>query len=318
VIALVSQTRDEEAEGLAWEGLEEGEGPQRRRGRAGGRIAVKTLEWLVKVFDELKKGPKTPDELVSKLGISRSGALDRVLDCLVAMGLAYKGKDGRYRLEHWQVFLDGEGYKLKLEHSRKLMEKFIERSDVIRPMQWDMTNPHVLQHLQSGYPEAYGKYEEWVKSEEAHREAEEAFEDAVSDFAARKGFKVVDYEKLEAEGRQVSHYVFGAVKAYLEFKDWEKMRIVVKEEKVWDDYRGVALARGGQLVKDVEELLKGLLGSEEVRKAFARLEEAERRKSEALHNYEEELMRLALKVEHGEPLRGFCELCQRVVVKERP
>jgi hypothetical protein len=199
------------------------------------------------------------------------------------------------------------------------MERFIEWSDVIRPTQSDMADPHILQHLQSGYHEVYGEYEEWVKSEGALREAGEAFRGAVRDYAARKGFEVVEPVKPEAGKRQVFSQVSQVVEAYLQYKDSREVRVALDQEGVVrDEYTGAPLARGGQLVKEVEGLLKDLLNSEEIKKAFAKLEEARRRNLEAFNNYREGLLRLALKVEHGEPLRGSCELCPRVVVKERP
>jgi hypothetical protein len=93
------------------------------------------------------------------------------------------------------------------------------------------------------------------------------------------------------------------------------MRIVWKEGWVWDDYRRLALAREEGLIGEVKELIYGLVRSENVENALREVDIAVKQWSEAYSNYKKDIEWLALKVKHGEPLKGYCDLCPRVVIK---
>jgi DNA-binding MarR family transcriptional regulator len=215
----------------------------------------------------------------------------------------------------WQVFLDEEGYRIKLDHSEKLLKKFIEESESTQITSSDLSNKYLIQHLSPRYyPETYRKYGKLVKSWRSLRRAREEFRKTVRNYATEKGFEIVNYEEIEEGKRQVSN-IYGVVEAYLRCEDWERMRIVLKNGEVYDEYKKIGLARGEWLSKEVEELLRGLIHSEKVRKAFIKMRRAEERVDKATSNYIEDLKWLGLKVKHGEPLKSYCDLCPRVVIK---
>jgi predicted transcriptional regulator len=287
----------------------EGAAPQRRP----------ALERLKEVVKKLKEGPRTPHELGEGLRIPRS-TLYRILGCLQDVGLVHRGEDGRYEwAEDWQVFLDGEGYQLKLNHSMELMKPLIEglegseRLPSVKPAL--LSNEHLLKHLRSGYLKVYTKYEEWRRSEETLAKSEERFKSMVREHVASHGFEIAPHGKLEPGRRQVSDHVYRAVEGYLRAGGSEEPRVVYEDGEVRDGNTGLPLAKGEGLLKEVEGLMHSLLRSEEVKGAFKEREEAMRRRDEASFNYGKEVEFLALKVKHGEPLKGYCELCPRVVIK---
>jgi hypothetical protein len=273
----------------------------------------KTLSYLVEVANELRKGALSPSELEAKLNIPHR-SLFRVLNCLKDIGVVRKRDDGKYEFESWQVFLDREGYTRKLKHSEELLKPIIERRE-LTSIEWVLNNKYLIQHLHSGYDEIHGKYEEWRRREEEYRISRERFEDAVRKYVAKHGFEIVFYEKLEEGRRQVSHLIYEDVASYIRRKDLENMRIVWREGWVWDDYRRLALAREEGLIGEVEKLIYGLVHSENVKNALKEVDIAMEKRSEAYSNYRNYVEWLALKVKHGEPLEGYCDLCPRIVIK---
>jgi hypothetical protein len=268
----------------------------------------------VEVARKIREGRLRPSELECALRIPHK-SLYRAIDCLKAIGVIRKGDDGMYEwVESWQVFLEGEGYRLKLNHSKELLK----RSEFTDITDWDLSDEHLVQHLQSGYPEIYREYEVWQESEKGCKEARERYEGAIRKYAAEHGFEIVDYVKLEAGKKQVSHHIYEDAEDYLRYKHLEEMRIVWRDGEIWDDYRGLALAKEKDLAKEVEELLRGLVRSENIQKAFIEMERATKLRDKAHFNYRKDVEWLALKVKHGEPLKGWCDLCPRVVIKQKP
>jgi hypothetical protein len=108
----------------------------------------------------------------------------RALNCLKGLDLIREREDGKYELiegiERWQIFLDENGYKIKLEHSRVLLRPFIEPLAfyTFESIQKKYSDEYLLQHLESGYPDIYAQYEEWQKgNEKAYFEYEKKIEE---------------------------------------------------------------------------------------------------------------------------------------------
>jgi hypothetical protein len=280
------------------------------------KIELKTLQYLVRVVKELRKKPSRPSELEKAIPHKQ---LYRVLIALKKAGLIAKGDNGKYMwVEDWQKFLDGKGYEIKLNHSKELLKPFIKRENYSSSsIEAYMRDKHIIQHLESGYPEVYVKYKKWLKSEENHRESRERFNEAVMEQARKKGFEIVEYGRLEAGKKQVSHLILGIVEDYLRRKDLEKMRVMWEDGQVWDKYRGVALAKEEKLTEEIEKLLGDMLQSDDLKKAFMEMEEAEKLKDEARFNYRKELELLGLNAKHGEPFKGWCDLCPRILIGKR-
>ena len=266
---------------------------------------------MVEVAKKLREKPMRPSELEGELKIPHK-SLDRVTSCLEAIGVVRKRDDGRLEwVEDWQIFLDGEGYMVKLNHSRELLKP-------ITPDEWDLYILHdkcLSQHLQSGYPEIYREYEEWLKYGKSCEEKQKMFRDAVRGYAAEHGFEVVEYGRLEEGKRQLSHLIYHAVEFYLGCKT--EVKVAWKDGEVWVFWIGVlALTRDEGLAKEVEELLRGMIHSENIARAFREMKEAGELRDKARFSYEKDLEWLRLRVRHGEPLKGYCDLCSRVVVKK--
>jgi hypothetical protein len=276
---------------------------------------LKTLSNLVKVAKKLKEAPSSPSELEKELNIPHK-SLYRIINCLEAIGVIRKRDDGKYEwIEDWQIFLDGEGYRIKLKHSEELLKPFVEGSELFPPKEQDLNNEFIIQHLRSGYPDIYKEYEEWRKSEERCEKAKERFEGTIREHVAKHGFEIVEFGKLEAGKRQLSHLIYDVAETYFRIGDWQNMKIAWKDGLVWDEHRGEALAREEGLIKEIEKLLRGLMHSESVKEAFKKMEEAMKLRDKAHFNYRKDMEWIALKTKHGEPLRGYCNLCPRIVVK---
>jgi hypothetical protein len=281
---------------------------------------LKTLVYLEMIVSEIKKEAKSPSELERAIKVSHK-QLYRIIDCLENIGVVGKGDDGKYGwVEDWQVFLDEKGYRQKLSHSRELLRPLIggleQPSRISISEEQVLTNKFLIQHLQSrnGYPVIHTEYEDWQRIEEACKKAREAFKEAVREDAAKNGFEIVEYGKLEAGKKQVSN-IYEDVEGYLRYGGLENMKIVWKDGQVQDDYRGLALAKEEEPVGEVEKLLCDLIGSENVKKAFEEMEKAAKQRDEAYFKYRKDVEWLALKAKHGEPLKGYCDLCPRIVIK---
>ena len=134
--------------------------------------------YAAEIASKLKEKPLSRSELARELGISeRNSTLDRAIELLQRLGFVRKREDGKYEwVEGWQIFLDEEGYKIKLEHSKELLRCFIEQSDLLPPSESDLRNEHLLQHLKSGYPDIYYIYEKWIEGKVEYSKYKEEIE----------------------------------------------------------------------------------------------------------------------------------------------
>lgn len=96
--------------------------------------------YAAEIANKLREKPLSRSELARELGISeRNSTLDTAIELLWRLGFVRKREDGKYEwVEGWQIFLDENGYKIKLEHSKELLRRFIEQSDLLPPSESDL------------------------------------------------------------------------------------------------------------------------------------------------------------------------------------
>lgn len=280
---------------------------------------VKTLECLVKIYHKIKKRPLTPAELEKELSISHK-TLYRCLSCLEGMGLIHKrDEDGRYEVvREWQEFKNESEYRVKLEHSRMLLGRiidYVEGKELLpTPPRGDYVNEYLLQHIESGYPDIHKQYCDWMKKEDLLKEKRKDFEEKVKKIADERGIKLVDDLARAGDKGLYRSHLLRVIEGYLRYDELDKMKIIWKDDYVWDEYKGLALTKDKSLIKDVEGLIRNALSSADLAKAFDQMKDAEKRRDEAYFNYRKSVEWLALKVIHGEPLKGVCDICPKTTI----
>ncbi|MEM1582851.1 MAG: hypothetical protein QXK89_10170 [Candidatus Bathyarchaeia archaeon] len=285
---------------------------------------VKTLENLVKIYYKIKERLLTPAELKEELSISHK-TLYRCLSCLEGMGLIHKrDEDGRYEvIREWQEFKNESEYRVKLEHSRLLLGRIIDyvKGEELRAtsLMGDYVNEYLIQHIKSGYPDIYEQYCDWMKKEDLLKKKRKYFKKKVKKIADERGIKLVDNLARAGDKSLYCYHLLRVIEGYLQSNELDKMKIIWKDDYVWDEYRGLALTKDKSLIKDVEELIRSALSSADLAKAFGQMKGAEKHRDEAYFNYRKSVEWLALKVMHGEPLKGICDACPKITIgREKP
>lgn len=160
----------------------------------------------------------------------------------------------------------------------------------------------------------YSLYEEWNKAKKEVWKWWNVFQQEVKDIVTRRGFIIADVMEaysLDGVGRTISPSIYEAVFDHLH----SRLNIPVKVE--YDDksgylmFEGIGLSKNKGLKKEIEDLLKEILESKEVKETYINLIKAIENRDRAWREYGEALVKLKRKVKHGTPLDGLCDLCPK-------
>jgi hypothetical protein len=246
-------------------------------------------------------------------------------------------KEREELLKDYQEYKNRDEYEVKLKHSKELLNpqlpteltprELLGRSNVIVSLTG--YEQYVLQHLKTGYPEVYEKYLILQKLEGEVKTIERKMWGQVDDFLETYGFKLVeDISQLTPGGmeiyahgvRSVIMHCFERAKVVEDGKVKLVGAISINMEKdVTDDAQFLKvhywyITKNLKLGDKIVEALECVLNSMDIRATYEELENARKELSEAYFNYRHEIQWLGLKILHGEPLKGSCDLCPKVVI----
>jgi len=291
---------------------------------------LRVLVDAVKVLKKEKSRKLTRGELAKKLQLgSKSKMLDRVLSCLAAAGFA-RWEAGEVELvEGWQVFLDRKGYDIKLEHSRTLVRECSSPVTVITsdgPTELKvmfhfysaLENKAFMQHIESGYPNVYREVEAFKRLRKSEEERYHEFREEVKKMIRENGFEPVESPReLEVCGRQV-HYdlIVDIVEKMFRGKiEQPEIKVGISEGPGGGvEVLGNIVSQNKDLADELSGLVGKLIGSKELKEAYGKYLEASKHREEKEAEVKAKLEDVAMKVRHGEPLKGWCDLCPEVEI----
>jgi DNA-binding transcriptional ArsR family regulator len=140
---------------------------------------------IARVYEKLKEGPASVEELADKLKNdsafvkirSVDGRIREVyssLNILKRIGVVEKGKDGKYRVKRKIILKDDALLNALLQHSKNLLSDFLailgERSYFKLPDPSEIFSnekyKYLLEHLKTEYQGIYSNMEEMIRIEE--------------------------------------------------------------------------------------------------------------------------------------------------------
>ncbi|MCD6502876.1 MAG: hypothetical protein J7K58_01380 [Euryarchaeota archaeon] len=272
-----------------------------------GRSSI--LEYLKTILKELDKGFK-PKDLDNRFnGHIPHDTLYRILNVLKEADLVYVDKKGRYQYK-WKKGIreySKKNYEIAMNHSKLLLES--------KNLEELVENEHFLKHLKTGYPDIYELYMNWKNAKENVKKAEEDFENAIKREILEAGFKITG--KLEkSKGKVVSTAILDLIK-YLYLSDIRDIELESDEDKVYcESFRAVPISLDPSAIPELKDLIIKLINSKRLRKIYEKYAKLRDEESNKWSELEKKLTFLISKVEHGEPLKGFCDLCPIVIIKD--
>lgn len=290
-----------------------------RRKRGGIRVYLKII--LEKLHDGLE-----PREVDNRMGGSvPHDTLYTLLRMLKEAGAIYKDEDGKYYYSCRKGIREfsERNYKIALNHSKQiLLEAEDAPSESLRgkleyiSYERLIDNEYFLQHLSTGYPEIYKLYQEWKKSKEDLEAKWKEFENEVKRKVEGKGFKIRNSESETAKGREVYDTISYLIRLLYSY-NIKDIKLELDGEAVYcEPFKAVIISSDPSVISELRDLIVSLVNSKKLRKIYDECRELSIKEREAYSKLEEKLKFLVEKVKHGEPLRGYCDLCPRVLVKE--
>jgi len=291
----------------------------KRRKREGIRAHLKII--LEKLHEGLE-----PKKLDNRMGGSvPHDTLYTILKILKEAGLIYRDEDGKYYYSYRKGIraFSEKNYKIALNHSKQiLLEAEDAPSESLRGKLEHISyrrlidNEYFLQHLKTGYPEIYELYQKWKKSKEDLEAKWKEFEDEVKREVEEKGFKIRNSESETAKGREVYDTISYLIRR-LYSNNIKDIKLGLDRKAVYcEPFKAVIISSDPSVISELRDLIVSLVNSKKLRKIYDECRELSIKKSEAYSKLEEKLKFLVEKVKHGEPLRGYCDLCPMVLVKE--
>jgi len=233
-------------------------------------------------------------------------------------------KEYQETIKEYQEFKTGEEYRAKLNHSRFLIldvSRDLNRTDV-DPEALDFSkaleNSFLRQHIETGYPKTQPLLQ---KREELKKKVDEYWarlKSRVKEEAEKEGWKIIPLSSRQ-ELKEDAKEAYDDKVLYILTMIWggELPEVRAETRGDWITLGGLEVARGRSLAKEVEALFEKLAGSEELKKLFEEYSKARGELNANETEIEGELKTMAAKVRDGEPLRGNCERCSKVII-ERP
>jgi hypothetical protein len=292
-------------------------------------------KYLPTIFRALNDGlkPERHNDYEKVLGVPKT-TFNRILKAIKDSGLIYEEngvyywkwrKEKEELLKEFQQYKTPAEYRLKLEHSKMLLKPVPSEDGRVKVDVRAYENEFLIQHLREGYPEVFEKYLKLQELRERRKHEDERLWDSIERFFIRHGFKPID--SLQLEGRQVySTGLYNTVASFLkglevvvDGKIRLKGTIAINREKDVErnDYlriRGNALSKNFETEDEILRTLEEAVNNKGIRLAYEEARNAEKEYSETDFDYRRDIERLALKVLHGEPLRGSCDLCSKVTI----
>jgi|GEM_PF-3451168 Fe2+ or Zn2+ uptake regulation protein len=276
-------------------------------------------KYLPEILRRLHDGldPAELDDRLNERGIPHTTLYD-ILRILEESGVIYKDGE-KYRLicrKEIQEFRTREEYKIRMKHSSILAEEVkkvlreAERSSdsrrAIRKINLKL-NENFLEHLKE-YHAIYDLLMEFESLEEELRRKEDDF---------------IELLKEELKQRELNEKImsWNAIRIILDHLRgrWigldSRVELFIDGEYLRDKTTKLSLSSARASMKRLEDAMNSIITNDEIRRAYEELIDLEAERDEIYHNLKAKLELLIDKINHGEPLRGLCELCPRVKIK---
>jgi len=276
-------------------------------------------KYLPEILRRLHDGldPAELDDRLNERGIPHTTLYD-ILRILEDSGVIYKD-GGKYHLicrKEIQEFRTREEYRIRMKHSKILIEEVkkalrdAERSSdsrrAIRKIDLKF-NENFLEHLKE-YHEIHGLLMEFESLEKELRRKEDDFIELLRERLKQRG---LDREVMRWKAiRIILDHLRGR---------WigldSRVELFIDGEYLRDKTTKLSLSSARASAKKLEDAMNSIITSNEIRRAYEELMDLEAERDEIYHNLKAKLELLIDKVNHGEPLRGLCDLCPRVKIR---
>jgi len=262
-----------------------------------------------------KKFPQSSEEASRK-------KCERYLRKLQGLGLVEKRGDKYCWYTYENLFKDREDYSAKLLHSRQLILALREITGIRLPRysvsgQEEYVSPEDMtlfvkcaeDHLRA-YPEVWRFLEDSKRiREKVERErgmfCANLMEKLRKEFEKEpivepnKASRCQSFVKSNLPLLIYTHIVYGSPTA-----------LRLEREKIW--FGGSLVAKGSHLSNSIREFVKRETEDESNIEAARRIGKIEGKAVEPQRRLQQEIRKLILRIESGEPLLGGCEICPRI------
>jgi len=237
---------------------------------------------IKKVIDFVKEKPMNFGEFIN-LGIPRK-SLDRILsDYLEYWGLVRKDENNCWRwFEHYRIFSNRDEYLIALEHSKKLIPElrnsmFVE-FDVKKGFGERKERRKCIEdHLRTGYSDLYDNYIKFRKIQ-------------------------YDIEDCKSDDFKISKFMNS-----LEVNDMLFFNQKLKENKSDNKFHFSKESKEGKLLLELIKIVP--------EKRLIEWFKLTNKMDELYSKVVGEIHLIMRKIEHGEPIKGICQLCPKVKIK---
>jgi hypothetical protein len=265
---------------------------------------VKVVPTIIQL---LKERPRYKDEIIDVLkkeGLIKKGQRVRVfedaLNSLEKAGLIKLGNDNRLYWKEYEWYKNELDYKAKIGHSRILLgidgvrdeesvQKILERN-----VEKFIENRYIQQHIITGYPEIT---EIFLSLRELEREIKEKQDEVLKiskEIANSLGYPT-------PFSRYTRH-----VEQLIEFEvmpsDVEDVFVLIELKKHHPKWGEIDKEARKKIANSVYGILVGMYRLRSI-------------KDDIIKTLGNELCKLSIRVLHGTPLKGHCELCPRIGVE---
>lgn len=272
--------------------------------------SVEDFKGLVK-----KELPKlSPDALRKRV--------TRYLNELEILGLVEERSDKYCWYTYESLFKGREDYSAKLKHSRDLIPALREIAKITRGRKYLLSEEKeeymsqeymkvlvegAKSHLKS-YPEIWKLLNRWKEKEDKASREREMFTGCLMERLRGKFGKLVEPSKSFRLTSFVGNNIPLLIYAQIRYNYQSQLQI--KNEEIW--FGGNLVAKGKHLYRKIDEFIKREREDESNIKTIKQIEKIENKAFEIRRTLQQEMRKLILKIESGEPLLGGCETCPKI------
>ena len=250
----------------------------------------------------------------------------KVLEMLKEMGLVKVVEEGQKKIHVKKLleFKKAEEYAAHLNHSKRLFSTVFSPQDIAfyvpylkRRIKKTETNVKVmlLQHIKNGYHHIFREFEKLYQLMEESKAVKETLKKKLVTYLKKHRFVFVKPENKTKN----AIYIENLEKLLFEELVQELVtgiKFTVKEGfVVCNLYPALKISGDAKLKERLEKAVNGFIKKN--KKSVEQLVVLEKRIASKTNALKKELRYLKEKVKHGEPLAGICQLCPRVIIKEK-
>lgn len=286
-------------------------------------------KYLPKILKELKEGLE-PGKLDDRKGGQVPHAtLYEIIGLLMEANMIYK-EEGIYYYywrKEFQEFDDSIEYETKLKHSEKLLVgdvNIVNRDEIKISTRKTFSYEYLIEHLKTGYPEIYEIYKKLSEIKSEREKIERLFSEEIRKKFGEK-FEFIEDEDFEItpEERRKGNYVYlENIKDLIEkilkrrLKDFPAThKLKIQGGRIYSaKYDAGCLSDNENVIENLEKLI--LEAADLTYEIYSNLMEIRNEEKKLGIELKKKIDLLRLKVESGEPLKGYCKGCPKFRIKQ--